>query len=130
MRCAVMILVLLATPAAVHAAAAEQQESEANKANPIRKVVTMLQKMVETVEAEGKKEEELFEKYMCYCKSGRGELEAGIAASEGKISELASSTESAEGELAQMKEDVSSHRSDRDAAKAAMAEATARRGKE
>eukprot|EP00747_Dinoflagellata_sp_TGD_P160055 gnl/TRDRNA2_/TRDRNA2_177942_c4_seq12.p1 gnl/TRDRNA2_/TRDRNA2_177942_c4~~gnl/TRDRNA2_/TRDRNA2_177942_c4_seq12.p1 ORF type:complete len:682 (+),score=281.23 gnl/TRDRNA2_/TRDRNA2_177942_c4_seq12:76-2121(+) len=124
-RMAVVLLACLIVPGTL--AASEGMEAQAN---PIRKVVTMLQKMVETVEAEGKKEEELFEKYMCYCKSGRGELEAGIAASEAKISDLASSTEAAEGELAQLKEDLSSHRSDRDSAKQAMAEATTRREKE
>merc|ERR1719428_2421917 len=100
------------------------------QANPIRKVVTMLQKMQETVEAEGKKEEELFEKYMCYCKSGKAQLEAGIAASETKVSELSSGIESGEGELAQLKEDLKSHSDDKASAKAAMAEASTNREKE
>ena len=34
--------------------------------------------MQETVEAEGKKEEELFDKYMCYCKTGAATLAKGI----------------------------------------------------
>jgi hypothetical protein len=35
----------------------------------------MLQKMQKTVEEEGKKEKELFDKYMCYCTNGKGALE-------------------------------------------------------
>jgi hypothetical protein len=47
--------------------------------NPIRRVVTMLQSMQKKVAAEGEKEEELFDKFMCYCKNGRGSLEGSIA---------------------------------------------------
>ena len=37
------------------------------EANPIRKVVTLLQDMQKELEAEGEKEEELYNKFMCYC---------------------------------------------------------------
>jgi hypothetical protein len=46
--------------------------------NPIRRVVTMLQNMQKKVAEEGKKEEELFDKFMCYCKNGKGALQASI----------------------------------------------------
>jgi flagellar biosynthesis chaperone FliJ len=121
----IMAMALLLSSLLVVPAASEQMQ-----ANPIRKVVTMLQKMQETVEAEGKKEEELFDKYMCYCKSGRSQLEAGIAAAETSISQLSSGIESGEGELAQLKEDLKSHGDDKAAAKTAMAEATTNREKE
>jgi len=39
-------------------------------ANPIRKVVGMLQAMQTKITAEGAKEQELFDKFMCYCKNG------------------------------------------------------------
>ena len=42
--------------------------------NPIRRVVTMLQSMQKKVEAEGEKEKTLFDKFMCYCKNGKGAL--------------------------------------------------------
>ena len=35
-------------------------------ANPIRKVVTMLQSLQKKVAAEGEKEQELFDKFMCW----------------------------------------------------------------
>ena len=39
-------------------------------ANPIRKVVTLMQNMQKEIEAEGAKEKELFDKFMCYCSGG------------------------------------------------------------
>ena len=35
--------------------------------NPIRRIVTLLQDTQKETEAEGEKEEEAFEKFMCYC---------------------------------------------------------------
>jgi hypothetical protein len=58
------------------------------RANPIRKVVTMLQNMQAKVTEEGEHQAELFEKFMCYCKNGRGTLEASIADAENKIANL------------------------------------------
>jgi len=107
-----------------------QAAEEHAAANPIRKVVTMLQTMQKKVEAEGEKEQELFDKFMCYCKSSGGDLAAGIADAEQKVSELPSAVEEAEGQLAQLKEDLKKAQTDRTAAKAAIAEATAIREKE
>jgi len=44
------------------------------KANPIRKVVAMIEKMAKKVEEEGKVEDELFEKFECYCTKTQKEL--------------------------------------------------------
>eukprot|EP00441_Pelagodinium_beii_P037384 CAMPEP_0197649250 /NCGR_PEP_ID=MMETSP1338-20131121/28240_1 /TAXON_ID=43686 ORGANISM="Pelagodinium beii, Strain RCC1491" /NCGR_SAMPLE_ID=MMETSP1338 /ASSEMBLY_ACC=CAM_ASM_000754 /LENGTH=681 /DNA_ID=CAMNT_0043223393 /DNA_START=75 /DNA_END=2117 /DNA_ORIENTATION=+ len=49
-----------------------------SNANPIRKVVGMMQKMAEKIEAEGEKEAELYEKFECYCKSTSADLEKSI----------------------------------------------------
>jgi len=99
-------------------------------ANPIRQVVNMLQMMQKKVEAEGEKEKELFDKFMCYCKSSGGDLATSIADAETKVSELPSQVEEAVGQLGQLKEDLKKAQADRAAAKAAIAEATAIRGKE
>jgi len=98
--------------------------------NPIRKVVTMLQTMQKKVEAEGEKEKELFDKFMCYCKNSGGELQKTIGDSEDKVSTLPSEIEEAAATLTQTKEDLKKAQMDRSAAKAAMAEATAIREKE
>merc|ERR1719262_226849 len=59
--------------------AVEVQQKEYSQANPIRKFVTMLQMMQNKVTAEGKKEEELMEKFLCYCETGVATLEKSIA---------------------------------------------------
>lgn len=64
-------------------------------ANPIRKVVNLLQAMVKKVTEEGEKEEELFNKFQCYCKTGGGQLAATIEAAETKMPELTSAIEEA-----------------------------------
>merc|ERR1719401_1188920 len=121
-RCTLAIL-MFATVWAV-----EQQEKVA--ANPIRKVVTMLQALQKKVTAEGEKEEELFEKFMCYCKTGAATLEKSIADAEAKVGSVTSAIEEGEAEATQLKADLKSHQTDRAAAKAAMAEATTIREKE
>merc|ERR1719486_1125353 len=65
-------------------------------ANPIRRVVTMLQAMQKKVTAEGEKEEELFDKFMCYCKNGKGTLEASIETAKNTNDQLAADIEAAE----------------------------------
>jgi len=99
-------------------------------ANPIRKVVTMLQVMQKKVEAEGAREQELFDKFMCYCKNSGGDLQKGIADAETKVPQLGSDIEEAEAAAVQLKEDLKTAQTDRSAAKAAMAEATGIRDKE
>merc|ERR1719405_309078 len=99
-------------------------------ANPIRKVVTMLQAMEKKVTAEGEKETELFEKFMCYCKNGDEALAKSIADAEEKVGQLPKDIEAAENEVKQLKADLKQHQTDRAAAKTAMAEATKIREKE
>merc|ERR1719389_1575549 len=104
--------------------------SEAAQANPIRKVVTMLQTMEKKVTAEGEKEKALFEKYMCYCKNSGGDLSKSIGDANTKIPQLGSDIKEAEAKNAQLKEDLKQHQVDRSAAKTALADATALRSKE
>merc|ERR1719387_3423095 len=103
---------------------------EASRVNPIRKVVTMLQAMEKKVEAEGEKEKELFEKYMCYCKTAGSDLSKSVADAKTKVPEVGSDIKEGEAKLAGLKEDLKQHQVDRSAAKEAIAEATALREKE
>jgi len=102
----------------------------ATEANPIRKVVTMLQNLEAKVQGEGAKEKELHDKYMCYCKNAGGTLGKSIADAESRGPELASAIEEGIGKLAQLKDDLKAHQNDRAAAKSAVASATALREKE
>merc|ERR1719324_1479733 len=86
--------------------------------------------MQKKVEAEGEKEEELFEKFMCYCKAGASSLGKSIGDAETKIPQLESQIKAAAEMKAQLEEDVKNHQNDRAAAKAAMAKSTAIREKE
>jgi hypothetical protein len=107
--------------------AAEQQQAQAN---PIRKVVTMLQSMQKKVAAEGEKEQELFDAFMCYCKNGDSALAKSISEAEAKVPAVTADIEEGENQVKQLKSDLKSHQTDRAAAKAAMADATKLREKE
>merc|ERR1719152_668985 len=80
------------------------------KANPIRKVVTMLQMMQSKITAEGEKEAELYEKYVCWCKNGAGALTKSIADAEAKIPKLQAEIEASESKKTQPEEDVKQHK--------------------
>jgi len=82
------------------------------------------------VEAEGEKEEALFDKYMCYCKNSGGDLAKSIGDAGTKIPELEADIKAGEAKKLQLDEDLKQHQADRSAAKAAMAEAGALRNKE
>merc|ERR1719310_1833635 len=130
LRCSVVVgLALFHSPAC-----ARENEAAAGKvllnANPIRRVVTMLQSMQKKVAEEGKKEEELFDKFMCYCKNGKGALEASIETAKNTNEQLAASIKETDATLKQMKIDLKSAQTDRAEAKAAVAKATALREKE
>merc|ERR1719203_2252624 len=90
----------------------------------------MLQSMQKKVTAEGEKEKDLFEKFMCYCKHGDEALAKSISEAEAKVPAVTSDIEEAEGQVKQLKLDLKSHQTDRAAAKSAMAEATKLREKE
>jgi hypothetical protein len=115
---------VLAILALQHVQAAEVE------ANPIRKVVTMLQMLEKKVTAEGEKEEAMFKKFMCYCSNSGGDLTKGIDAANVKVPEVQASIEEAEAQKTQLGEDLTKHRTDRENAKRNMAEATSIREKE
>jgi chromosome segregation ATPase len=128
MNC-LLLTVLFSTGSATTSSYATEDKS-ANAANPIRKVVTMLQMMTKKIEAEAVKEQELYDKYMCYCKTADETLSKSIADANTKMPQLASDIKEAEAEKAQLEQDLEAHQTDRDSAKAAMAKATEIREKE
>merc|ERR1719207_469219 len=99
-------------------------------ANPIRKVVTMLQMMMKKIEAGGKKETELHDKYMCYCETSDKTLSDSIEEANTKIPQLESDIKEAEETKTKLEGEISKAQTDRAAAKEAMAQATAMREKE
>merc|ERR1712079_950973 len=105
-------------------------ESTSLVANPIRRVVTLLQNMQKKVEEEGAKEKKLFEKFMCYCKNGLGDLRQGIDAAEAKVPKVTSALAEAEALKEQLDKDTGELKGGSGDAKAAIAKATGIRDKE
>merc|ERR1719461_2411810 len=115
-------LVLVCVPPTIHAGRSHE--------NPIRKVVTLLQDMQTKVTAEGKKQEALYKKFMCYCKTSGETLAASIAAAKAKIESIGAEIKAASEKKKQTEQDLAEHQASRAEAKTAVAEATALREKE
>merc|ERR1719236_358988 len=98
--------------------------------NPIRKVVTMLQMMQNKVMAEGKAAEALYDKFMCYCETGKETLEKSIADAEAKITQLEAAVKEAAALKEQLNAEIKEHKASRAEAKDALAKAAALRKKE
>jgi len=124
----VQVMMRIAIPLAFFAI--QSCNAEMSQANPIRKVVTLMQNMQKEVEAEGKKEQELFEKFMCYCKGGTASLDKAIADASAQIEELTAKLKSEEAEKSQIAQELVDHKKDREQAKADIEEATVLRSKE
>jgi chromosome segregation ATPase len=123
-------LAVLALVATVNADAVSTVDAGESGKNPIRRVVSMLQMMTKKIEAEAKKEEELYDKFMCYCKTGEETLGKSIADNDAKIPQVQSDIEESTAKMATTTAEIKEHQTDRDSAKAAMAKATAIREKE
>merc|ERR1719207_471038 len=105
-------------------------EATGLRKNPIRKVVTMLQDMQKSVEEEGKKEEDLFDKFMCYCSNGEGALDAAISEGKAQVEQLSAAIPRGEGEKSQLEQEITRHKADREEAEKVIKESTAMREKE
>jgi len=72
-------LVLAALGASSGAKLTARDASTSGGANPIRKVVTLMETMQAKIEAENEKEDELYQKFECHCKKTQKQLEDDIA---------------------------------------------------
>jgi len=114
---------------AVLAGVAIASEVEEN-ANPIRRVVTLLQKMQEKVKAEGDAEEKLYNKFQCFCSGNTKGMSSDAEAAAAQIQTLKATIEELGAKKVQTDNEVAEHKSDREEAKAAVAKATAIRKRE
>eukprot|EP00445_Apocalathium_hangoei_P042469 CAMPEP_0203971148 /NCGR_PEP_ID=MMETSP0359-20131031/98329_1 /ASSEMBLY_ACC=CAM_ASM_000338 /TAXON_ID=268821 /ORGANISM="Scrippsiella Hangoei, Strain SHTV-5" /LENGTH=108 /DNA_ID=CAMNT_0050909115 /DNA_START=67 /DNA_END=390 /DNA_ORIENTATION=- len=96
----------IAALVATSAQGATQHVALKNSMNPIRKVVTLLQDMQHKVVAEGEMEKDLYEKFMCYCTTGTGDLAASIADAEAKMPEVTAEITASEEKLVQSQADL------------------------
>jgi len=129
MKCIFLAFFLFNGVAAVTVEQKTRQKTEL-VANPIRKVVTMLQNMVKKIEEEGEKEKELYDKFMCYCNTADVTLGKSIQDADTKIPQLEADIKASSEEKAQLESDLKAHQEDRTAANEAMAKATEIREKE
>jgi len=124
MACGLKLIALLAFSA--NAASVNEQSA----ANPIRKVVTMLQNMQKKIAAEGEKKEAMFDKYMCYCKNADTTLAGSISDAENKIPQVESAIKEGAARKKQLESDLKAAQVSRVEAKDTIAKATALREKE
>jgi len=126
-----LVLMALFVSSVASSAVIQQSAAEVeNAANPIRRVVSMLQGMAKKISAEAEKEQVLHEKYMCYCKNAGGTLQGGIDAATDKVPQVESGLKEAESSKVQLEQDLKDHQAARADAKASMGKATALREKE
>jgi len=118
--------VLFVSLAGVRATIQEEQ----NQANPIRRVVSMLQMMQNKVSAEGEKKKAIYDKFMCYCENADDLLAGAIKASEAKIPMLESAIGSDAAAKKQLDLDLVAHKQAQVDAKAAIVKSTEIRAKE
>jgi uncharacterized protein YoxC len=110
--------------------AAASTSHEMIAANPIRRVVNMLQGIQAKLEEEGKDAATRFEKFQCYCQGNQKKLEKSIEDAATAITHLESSVVATAAEKKQTEADLTTHKEERAAAKSTIEEATSMREKE
>uniref|UniRef100_A0A7S1FGS2 Uncharacterized protein n=1 Tax=Noctiluca scintillans TaxID=2966 RepID=A0A7S1FGS2_NOCSC len=114
----------------VHVMGVQLKVRDSESANPIRHVVTMLQKLAADVEAEGRSEQGNYKKFQCYCKTTGAELETSIAGSDVKVPDLSRKIELAISDASSLAAEIKQAREDLAAARDTLAGALALRDKE
>merc|ERR1719388_549235 len=89
----------------------------------------MLQMMAKKVEAEGKAEKELFDKFLCWCETGASDLAKSIDAGERRVPHCAANIKEMEALIAQLKAEIARAKGDREAALKAVASLKIERAK-
>jgi hypothetical protein len=96
----------------------------------MRKIISMLQDMAKELEREGEVEKEIFDKAICACENGEGELNKVIDDSAAAIEELTAKIASAGAEKTQLTQDVAGHKTSAEQATSDLSEASMLRDKE
>jgi len=81
--------------------------------NPIRKVVNMMKMMENKIHEEGKKMEELYDKYMCWCETADTKLGGEIKEGEDKIPQLEAEIKASIALKLQLEAEVKEHQKER-----------------
>jgi chromosome segregation ATPase len=100
------------------------------EANPIRKIVTLLQDMQAEITAEGEKEKKLYDKFMCYCEGNTDGMSKSAEEAAQRITELKAKLEAETAEKTGLDQELMQHKQDREAAQQDLAKAESLRAKE
>jgi hypothetical protein len=95
------------------ASLAQEKQALQTHANPIRRVVSLLQGLSQKITEEGEKEKKLFDKFMCYCKKARAEVEKTIAENSDKEPMVQADIKGAKSKLSKLKMQKTAHSTDR-----------------
>jgi len=93
------------------------------RANPIRRVITMLQMMMKKSEDQAVAEEQLFDKYMCQCKKTQEALMGSIKSGKEKVPQLEASVEELIARIGTASQDFKQAKKDRADAEKSLQEA-------
>mmetsp|Transcript_80896 Transcript_80896/g.147571 ORF Transcript_80896/g.147571 Transcript_80896/m.147571 type:complete len:708 (-) Transcript_80896:38-2161(-) len=99
-------------------------------ANPIRRVVTMLEAMKEKVAEEAATSDKIFEDFECKCKKGYASVKKSMEEASIQIPQLQSSIEQSTAEKEQLTSSIAEAKTGREDATAAISQATAIRERE
>lgn len=120
-----MVMLVTQAESVTKAAAGEKTE-----ANPMRKIISMLQDMAGEIEREGEIETEIFDKALCACEGGEKGLQTSIDESTAAIEESSAALKSSTAQKAQLEQEVKDHTAAKAAAEEDLASATTLRDKE
>jgi len=104
--------------------------STSGGANPIRKVVTLMETMQAKIEAENKKEDELYQKFECHCKKTQKQLEDDIAKASAVGNIKPEDIQAKQAQLKALQQSVQDLKNDKIEEEEALAKARAAREKE
>merc|ERR1719310_484489 len=126
-----ILVVLFAMPLFTQAAlVAKAAAGEKTEANPMRKIIGMLQDMAKEIEREGEVEKEMYDKALCACEGGEKSLDVVIAESTAAIEEHSAALKSGTALKAQLEQEVKDHAAAEAQAEEDLSDATTLRGKE
>merc|ERR1719482_1828167 len=98
--------------------------AEKVKVNPIRKIVGLMENMQKEIEAQQAKDQELYDKFMCFCDNGAADLLKTANEAEAAGKAAAAQLEADTAEKAQLESDIKTHTSDLANAQKDLEEAT------
>jgi len=103
---------------------------EASRVSPSRRVINMLMMMQKKVETQSRKDDAMYDKFMCYCTTNKDKNKEQIALYSDRIPQLESSIQEMTAMQSQLESELTTHTQDRDAARKTEEESTSMRNKD